>query len=86
MFSVAFGRNLDAHEPQGSEKLFTAPSFSRQCLEGKQCYVDTLHITIAACSAALLLSVWAGWRDRQRIAALERSEQADTIWDEEEED
>jgi hypothetical protein len=81
LFSVAFGRNLDAHEP-GAAQANIAPAPSRQCLDGRQCYVDTLHITIAACFLAMVLSVWAAWRDRRKIAAAERTVwRPDVVWE-----
>ncbi|OSX60721.1 hypothetical protein POSPLADRAFT_1148283 [Postia placenta MAD-698-R-SB12] len=55
IFSIAFGRNLDAHAPPSSP-----------CLEGRTCYADSLKLTIAACCVALGLAVYSGWRDRRR--------------------
>lgn len=69
LFSIAFGRNLDAHDPQDKAQLPTRAAPTRQCLEGKECYVATLHLTVAGCFLAILLSVFAGWRDRRKIAA-----------------
>lgn len=37
------------------------------CYEGKECYVDSLSMTIVACLMAIVLSVYAGWLDRQRL-------------------
>lgn len=82
IFSIAFGRNLDAHEgsedlasrfPYDAQRLSTSwrrdlPS-DRQCLKGRVCYMDTLYMTAGACFVALLLSVWAGARDRKKLAA-----------------
>ncbi|KAG7441608.1 MFS general substrate transporter [Guyanagaster necrorhizus] len=67
VFSLAFGKNLDAHGPKDA-KLgeVMVMSGERQCLEGKACYVDTLYLTIAGCFLAFLLSVYACWRDRQK--------------------
>ncbi|KAF8890415.1 major facilitator superfamily domain-containing protein [Infundibulicybe gibba] len=57
LFSLAFGRNLDAHENATPSPQAVSPP---QCLQGRECYVDSLHLTIAA--------IWAGWRDRRKIA------------------
>lgn len=74
LFSVAFGRNLDAHDRKADSappqtpmdiSLLAAPA----CAEGRLCYVDTLYITAAACACALGLSVWAGFRDRRKLRA-----------------
>ena len=70
LFSLIFGRNLDAHEKASkipSSKpatLLDAP----QCLLGLDCYVDTIYLTTLATFIAILLSLWAGYRDRQKIA------------------
>ncbi|KIJ21223.1 hypothetical protein PAXINDRAFT_107124 [Paxillus involutus ATCC 200175] len=56
-FSLMFGRNLDAHAQLPSE---------HQCFDGRECYVDSLKVTMVACVVSLGLSVWAGIRDRQK--------------------
>ncbi|KAI9466659.1 major facilitator superfamily domain-containing protein [Lactarius psammicola] len=74
LFSLAFGRNLDAHDPTTAETISpingTAPSISaHQCLAGRKCYVQSLYLNLLACTIALALSVWAGrrdWSDWQR--------------------
>ncbi|KAK0492757.1 major facilitator superfamily domain-containing protein [Armillaria luteobubalina] len=68
LFSLAFGNNLDAHEPKDTKSEATVMRGDRQCLEGKACYVDTLYLAIAGCFLALGLSVYACWRDRQKHA------------------
>lgn len=55
LFSLVFGKNLDAHTPEDS-----------QCREGRMCYVAALYLTSAACFVAILLSLRAGWRDRRK--------------------
>lgn len=82
LFSLAFGRNLDAHEPVEAVDLAATPN-STQCLLGRECYVDTLYLTIAGCFLSMLLSVWAGWRDRQKIAATTalRRARAEVTWE-----
>jgi hypothetical protein len=73
LFSLAFGRNLDAHDPatEISPPISgVPPSISaRQCLAGRECYVQSLYLNLLACTIALALSVWAGqrdWSDRKR--------------------
>ncbi|KAF5364602.1 hypothetical protein D9758_005619 [Tetrapyrgos nigripes] len=92
IFSVAFGRNLDAHESPVTSELGTSTSEmpSRQCLDGRLCYVDSLHITIGACLLSMLLSVWAAWRDRRKLATMSGEDYQDVrrtgvIWEESEE-
>ena len=67
LLSLAFGMNLDAHSPSKSGDLSGVPSSPGQCLAGRACYIDSLYITIAACSLALLLSIWAGWKDHRKL-------------------
>ena len=61
LFSIAFGRNLDAHEP--SLEATAMPSANTRCLDGRECYVQTLYMNIWGCVIALGLSLWAGRRD-----------------------
>lgn len=72
IFSILFGRNLDAHTPS-SPDVTTHPNLStsrlaepltRQCLVGRACYTTTLAVTTFACVVALGLSLVAAWRDR----------------------
>ncbi|KAJ3777370.1 major facilitator superfamily domain-containing protein [Lentinula raphanica] len=93
IFSVAFGRNLDAHERTPGESSYMPPPPGippRQCLEGLSCYVTSLRLTTGACVCALGLSVWAMRRDRRRIVEAERDGSyrrlPDVIWEEEEEE
>ncbi|KAJ4479063.1 major facilitator superfamily domain-containing protein [Lentinula aciculospora] len=94
IFSVAFGRNLDAHERSTESSYMPPPARipSRQCLDGLSCYVDSLHLTIGACSCALALSIWAVLRDRKKVAAAEVDRDGvyrrlpEVIWEEEEEE
>ncbi|EKM58967.1 uncharacterized protein PHACADRAFT_249103 [Phanerochaete carnosa HHB-10118-sp] len=109
VFSIMFGRNLDAHAPSESvanamTSVFNAsapllsvragtgaPSdSSHQCLQGRECYVGSLLMTIAACTLALALSVYAGWRDwhssRRREGFLKARHvhvhASEVVWDE----
>ncbi|KAI0959036.1 hypothetical protein AcW1_003984 [Taiwanofungus camphoratus] len=111
IFSIAFGRNLDAHAPK-SEAMATGadspaarltslrtvsragwlysrdgPPSTHQCLDGRACYVDTLKLTITACCVALVLALYAGWRDQRRQAkvALRGVEAVpEVVWEEDE--
>ncbi|KAJ6544286.1 major facilitator superfamily domain-containing protein [Mycena capillaripes] len=73
LFSIAFGRNLDAHEPGESTGAAAAAaavrSAAHQCLEGRTCYVSTLSLTGTACFAAIMLSALAAWRERRKLMA-----------------
>ncbi|KZS96006.1 MFS general substrate transporter [Sistotremastrum niveocremeum HHB9708] len=81
LFSLAFGRNLDAHDPTlaspaGEVSGRAIGDAAHQCLQGLTCYVDTLKLTIAACSLAFLLSLLAGWREWRR-----RKDESSVVWD-----
>lgn len=81
IFSLAFGKNYDSHAahqdppPSAPPSPPTPPTMSARvglptellCYEGKECYVDSLSMTIVACLMAIVLSVYAGWLDRQRL-------------------
>lgn len=79
LFSIIFGRNFDAHEgvqtevipsPSASLKLIhdsdPTTSADLRCIQGLECYVDTIYLTIGVALLSILLSVWAGWRDKRR--------------------
>ncbi|KIK22462.1 hypothetical protein PISMIDRAFT_102428 [Pisolithus microcarpus 441] len=61
IFSIMFGRNLDAHTPRGEEE-----NTSHNCLMGRECYVSSLKITLVVCMITLALSTWAAIRDGRR--------------------
>ncbi len=106
-FSIAFGRNLDAHAPSeldspdasisrglpvlSSLVLREATSdSSHQCLQGKECYAGSLLMTTTACCIALVLAVYAGWKDYKAGKGLVRTPRGhtpvvDTVWEDEEE-
>jgi len=65
LFSLMFGRYLDAHAR--SEWTRELPS-EHQCFDGKRCYLGSLQVTLVACIASLGLSWWAGVRDKARNA------------------
>jgi hypothetical protein len=74
IFSFVFGRNLDAHD-----RLSTLASQSHppsidpvQCLEGLDCYVAAIYLTLSATFVSIVLSVWAGYREKQKIAKMQK--------------
>ncbi|KAJ6532432.1 major facilitator superfamily domain-containing protein [Mycena capillaripes] len=74
LFSIAFGRNLDAHEQGESAAAAAAAAAAphaaaHRCLEGRSCYVATLGLTGTACFAAVFLSALAAWRERRKLMA-----------------
>ncbi|KAF9030349.1 MFS general substrate transporter [Hymenopellis radicata] len=86
VFSVAFGRNLDAHSDSASAPALTAPaSAGNECTLGRACYVDTLYLTTVGCLVALGMSVYLSWRDRRRTEGAEY-EPVDVQSDEESEE
>ena len=70
LFSLAFGRNLDTH----SEHSQIPPSPNNpeldsepvQCLQGLDCYVHGIYLTIGATFLSIFLCVWAGCREKQK--------------------
>ncbi|PCH41731.1 MFS general substrate transporter [Wolfiporia cocos MD-104 SS10] len=95
IFSIAFGRNFDAHAAEPSPSRNAASLLLRaglpsgqKCLQGRTCYSDSLKLTIGACCAALMLSAYAGWRDyRRQTKITPRSAVTipEIVWEEEEE-
>jgi hypothetical protein len=90
LFSIVFGRNLDAHEGAREEPSIASPAFATpQCLRGLQCYVATLYLTAGATFLSILLSIWAGYRDRQKIVASRQTKEFSTRssvpWEDDEE-
>ena len=114
VFSIAFGRNLDAHSDDGPAANRTAPALSalsptafptnlnltatlpigarsgipdpHHCIVGRECYADSLKMTIAACCLALALGVYAGWKDhrRQKRWSAREGGPVVVVWDSEE--
>lgn len=71
LFSLVFGHNLDAHDGSRADARGAGTHMAAsppQCLDGLECYVDTIYLTVGATFLSMLLSVWAGYRDRQKIA------------------
>lgn len=96
IFSLAFGKNLDSHasSPTTAESRQSIPSHTALlvrgglpsellCYQGRECYVDSLRMTILACIAAIFLSIYAGWLDRRK-AALKAIATARVHWTEDE--
>lgn len=70
LFSLAFGRNLDAHaEPEIQTRSMARSVIStifrragssaslHQCFQGRECYVSSLYMAAFACTFALVLSI-----------------------------
>jgi hypothetical protein len=75
IFSLAFGRNLDAHasselpstsRPAALLRRAGLPSEAR-CFEGRDCYIASLHMTIMVCVAALGIALYLGVRDKRKV-------------------
>lgn len=101
VFSIAFGRNLDAHAPAGPEATISSINSTlveaalnaragpesdnaHQCLLGRECYASSLVMTIVACSLALCLGLYAGWKDyRQSRRQLSRGRppSSEVVWE-----
>ncbi|KAJ8521826.1 hypothetical protein ONZ45_g1531 [Pleurotus djamor] len=62
LFAIAFGRNLDAHQP-----VLGDGTSGKMCLEGNACYVDALYMTMSACALCLGLSFYAAWTDQKKL-------------------
>ena len=43
-----------------------APAAAPDCVAGRSCYVATLHLNAFCCFCAMLLSVYAVWRDERK--------------------
>ena len=98
LFSLLFGRNLDAHRssppnpthnhPHNPPPLLHVYTTAPQCLLGLNCYRNTIYLTMFATFLAILLAIWAGYRDWLKIAILRKTELVDTrsdlIWQDEE--
>ena len=91
LFSLVFGRNLDAHRTSPTHNALLNPPpvhvySAPQCLLGLNCYLDTIYITMLATFLAILLSIWAGYRDRLKIAMSRKTKLAgrsEVIWQDE---
>ena len=69
VFSFVFGQNLDAHDRPLTLTSHSHPSIDPvQCLKGVDCYVSAIYLTLSATLVSIVLCVWAGYREKQRIA------------------
>lgn len=104
IFSIMFGRTLDAHAPSDpaseinsnpssfasrTSLAYRAPASdsSHHCLQGKECYAESLMFTIVACSLALVLGIYAGWKDYSARRQVLRGRQpaVEVLWEDTEE-
>lgn len=83
IFGINLDRNDDGNSPapstpksvrSGAIQLLrrsagstTAPGNGIRCSKGQDCYVESIYVTLGATLLAIVLSVWAGWRDRKKI-------------------
>lgn len=95
LFSLAFGRNLDAHAPTPTDihhELvprggLPSTDARHQCLDGRLCYADSAKFTIVACMVALSLSVLAALRVRRKKQTQHyrrhrpRQEETEVLWE-----
>ena len=74
LFSLAFGRNLDAHSEHSRIPSHPNDSESEpvQCLQGLDCYVNGIYLTVGATFLSILLCVWAGYREKQKMDSISR--------------
>lgn len=68
ILSLAFGENLDAHEPKddGLLSVRSGVGAHSDCKLGRECYVGTLHLTTGLCAVALGMTVWTAYRDQKK--------------------
>jgi hypothetical protein len=92
LFSLIFGRNLDVHNSSPAhDALLNSPPIhvysAPQCLLGLHCYRDTIYLTTFGTFLAIILSIWAGYRDRLNIAMSHEtklaSSRSEVIWQDE---
>lgn len=53
----------------------------RQCFDGRDCYIASIYVTLAACVLALALSIWAAVREKRQQALKMHDE---VLWEERE--
>ena len=72
LLSFLFGRTLDAHAgSKAIEDLFPTIFLTYgppRCLEGRDCYVDAIYLTIGTSLLSFFLSFLAGYRDSCKAA------------------
>jgi len=69
IFSLVFGRNLDAHDGPSTSHPHSSVD-PVQCSNGLDCYVAAIYLTMAATLVSILLCAWAGYREKKKIAKL----------------
>jgi hypothetical protein len=89
LLSFLFGRTLDAHAGKKPlNNLFPTPTTTTttflldahgpsRCLQGRDCYVDAIYLTIGTSLLSFFLSLWAGYRDSWKAGKLEMVEEDD---------
>ena len=72
LFPLVFGRNLDAHDSTRNHDVLNPPLTHvyspPQCLLGLKCYSDAIYLSMVSTFLGVLLSIYAGYRDRSKIA------------------
>ena len=80
LLSYLFGRTLDAHAGKIVEGLFSNTFLAYgppRCLQGRECYVNAIYLTIGTTLFASLLSLLVGYRDSRKSAKLQIEEEDD---------
>ena len=78
LLSFVFGRTLDAHAGGTVEDLLPTTFLAYgppRCLQGRDCYVDAIYLTIGTSLLSFFLSLWAGYRDSRKAAKLQFREE-----------
>lgn len=70
ILSFLFGRSLDAHagKPIEDHLLTTFLGDGPRCLQGRDCYLEAIYLTIGTSLLSSFLSLWAGYRDSCKAA------------------
>lgn len=74
VLNLIFGGIYDSHAPTEDElekyskleNVFNVPATASTCLEGRACYISSLHLTTMACVIALALSIYCAKRRSSR--------------------
>ena len=67
LLSFLFGQTMDAHGDKSVKDLSSSAFQPPRCLQGCDCYVGAIYLTIGAAFISLL-SLWAGYRDSWKVA------------------
>jgi hypothetical protein len=82
-FSLIFGRNLDARGSPAHGAILKTPPIDMysapQCLMGLNCYRDTIYLTMFATFFAILLSIWAGYREKKMLRKTKLASRSEVI-------